>query len=406
MSFESKLIAALLNSRDDYEHVKQHINEEALSLFGKVIMDNIADYYSRDEDADSVDLEILRMALDRRFADIPKHQDKVRDLLEEILSTDTSSINIVHEVVAQRRAEKGMELADALFTQDNERIAEHWAEYADMIDATSLSTGVEEEYTNVSLDTIEAGFKETGVWQLAPLELSRRIRGGLRAGHAVIVAARPERGKTLFGVNFMTGFLQQGAKVLGIINEDPVPDVVLRVLSNLTGLPEELLFEDKELAMRLAREKNYANLTLAGLSPGTLWEVEALIRRHKPDCVVVDQMRNIRAASENNTQRLEQVAQELRNMARRHECVMIEMTQVGDSGRDKLILNDGDIDGSNTGIPGACDVIIMIGSNDDFELRDMRKITLAKNKRGGDHGNFNVSVDRQLSRVYTHAEVA
>ena len=118
---------------------------------------------------------------------------------------------------------------------------------------------------------------------------------------------------------------------------------------------------------------------------------------------MIDQMRNVRANTENNTQRLEVVAQELRNIGRRHECLVISVTQVGDSGRDKLVLNDGDIDGSNTGIPGACDVIVMIGSNEEFELRDLRHLTLAKNKRGGDHSSFTVRVDRDISRVSSDA---
>jgi hypothetical protein len=206
----------------------------------------------------------------------------------------------------------------------------------------------------------------------------------------------------LFGTNFNAGFLEQGATTLYIGNEDPVPDLVIRLLSNLTGLTEEQMFADKDRAMELAMDRGYERCTLVGLSPGTLYEVEALIRRYEPDIVIVDQMRNIRANTENNTQRLELVAQELRNMARRHRCVMIAMTQVGDSGRDKLVLNDGDIDGSNTGIPGACDVIVMIGSNEEFELRDLRRVTLAKNKRGGDHGNFTVHVNRELSRVISY----
>lgn len=162
------------------------------------------------------------------------------------------------------------------------------------------------------------------------------------------------------------------------------------------------MFRDKDKAMALAEERGYGRCAFVGLSPGNLYEVEALVRRHEPNVVIVDQMRNIRAKTENRTQQLEVVAQELRNIARRHNCVMVSMTQVGDSGRNKLELNDGDIDGSNTGIPGACDVIVMIGSNEDFELRDLRRLTLAKNKRGGDHSSFTVSVDRRLSRVTSY----
>lgn len=400
--FEAKTLAAFIAARKDYDLAQQHVNREDLSPFGTVLLETIDEYYARDSMADSADLEVLKLSLDRRFKDIPKHQSKMRDYLVEVQAADISNINVISEVIQQQRGKVMTLLADALLAQDDGRIEEHLLEYEHLTDATVLELGVEEEYTGMTLDELEEQFNEEGAWELAPSELSSRIRGGLRPGHAVIVAARPERGKTLFGTNFNAGFLQRGARTLYIGNEDPVPDLVIRLLANLSGMTEEEMFADKDRAMRLAIDKGYENCTFAGLSPGTLYEVEALIRRHSPDIVLVDQMRNIRANTENNTQRLEVVAQELRNMARRHHCVMISMTQVGDSGRDKLELNDGDIDGSNTGIPGACDVIVMIGSNDEFELRDLRRVTLAKNKRGGDHGSFTVHVDRELSRVISY----
>ena len=155
--------------------------------------------------------------------------------------------------------------------------------------------------------------------------------------------------------------------------------------------------------MELARAQGYENATFVGLSPGTLYEVESLVRKYEPDILVIDQMRNIRANTENNTQRLEVVAQELRNIGRRHKCVVVAMTQVGDSGRNQKILNDGDIDGSNTGIPGACDVIVMVGSDESYDVRNLRMVTLAKNKRGGIHDSFTVTIDPKLSRVHTYA---
>jgi KaiC/GvpD/RAD55 family RecA-like ATPase len=401
--FETKVLHAFIHSRSDYDHAKDHIDTDTLSVYGAALLALVEDYYRKDETADHVDIELLNAALDRKFADIKKHREKARDMLEMILAEDTSAINVVAEVLEQKRAQLGTQLADALFSQDNERIRELWQPYEQLTDATTLEGGEQEEYQNLSLTDLFAAIDEQGVWKVAPKELNDRIKGGLRAGHHMVVAARPERGKTLFGINFLGGFLEQGAKVLYIGNEDPMNDLILRLTSHLTGWVEEHVKDDPDTATDKARAKGYGNCVFAGLSPGTLYEVEALIRRHEPDIVIVDQMRNIRAKTENNTQRLEVVAQELRNMARRHSCVMVSMTQVGDSGRDKLVLNDGDIDGSNTGIPGACDVIVMIGSNDEFELRDTRHLTLAKNKRGGNHDSFTVSVDRGLSRVYSRA---
>ena len=401
--FETKVLSAFLSARSNYDVAQDHVRRSDLSVYGTAIMEEIDQYYERDEHAEYVDIELLNAALDRRFADIKKHRAKARDLLEEILSEEASDVNVVNEVLAQKRALIGTQLADALFAQDADRIQELWQPYEQLNDATTLDIGVEEKFCDLDLSDLYDQIDESGVWSVSPSAVNHRIRGGLRAGHHMVVAARPERGKTLFGINITGGFLEQGASVLYIGNEDPARDLILRLLSHLSGMTEDEMKQNMDEAMRIAREKGYANCTLAALSPGTLYEVEALIRRHDPDVVVVDQMRNIKTKSENNTQRLEVVAQELRNMARRHECVMVSMTQVGDSGRDKLVLDDGDIDGSNTGIPGACDVILMIGSNDEFEQRDLRHLTLAKNKRGGNHDSFTVSVDRDLSRVFSRA---
>lgn len=402
VGFESKVLSCFLHDRKDYDNASPHLNREEMSPMGLALLEEIQKYYAKDSTAESIDLDTFNRALAVRFGNVPKHLEKAREVLEGMVNLDHSAINVIATIIGQKRARVGTQLADALLAQDEERIGMYWAEYEELSDSTVLEDHIEDEYVGVTLDSLEERFDEDGAWELAPRELAKRIRGGLRPGHSVVMAARPERGKTLFGINFAASFLQQGARVLYVGNEDPVPDLVLRLLSNLTGMTEEQMFADKETAMELAHKHGYGNCAFVGLSPGSLYEIEAMVRRHEPDVLIVDQMRNVKANTENNTQRLEVVAQELRNIARRHNCVVLSMTQVGDSGRNKLILNDGDIDGSNTGIPGACDVIVMIGSNEDYEMRDMRMLTLAKNKRGGDHGSFSVSVNRQLSRVTSY----
>lgn len=401
--FESKVLACFLESRDDYDMVIELIERDKLSPYGLVILEAIDEYYKADDRADSADLEVIRLALDRRFKDIPRNQAKVRDALEGVLSVKTSSVNVMREILEQKRADVGTRLADALLAQNAEHIQMYLTEYENLTDIRALEVGAEDECQGMTLDALEERMEEDGCWHIAPHAIGEKLQGGIRAGHAVVLAARPERGKTLFGTTMNSGFLQQGAKTLYIGNEDPIEDLILRLLSNMTGYKQEDLFANKEDAMRIAKEKGYDNCVFAALSPGTLYEIEALVRRHDPDVVIVDQMRNIRAKTENNTLRLEAVAQELRNMARRHSFALVELTQVGDSGRNKKVLDDGDIDGSNTGIPGACDVIIMIGSDESFEAADLRQVTLAKNKRGGDHSTFAVSIDRELSRVMTYA---
>lgn len=400
--FEQAMLSAFIADRADYDLVVHHIDREDWSPMGEVLLELVEEYYRRDSEATAVDLDILSSAIGRRFSDIPRHKEQAMGLLEEVLAHQTSKVNVLAEVLEQRRDKLRLRLVDALLAHDEERIEESLSQYSELTEASVLETHVEEVYQGKDVRELIEEMVEDGQWSVAPSSLGRRIKGGVRPGHSIILAARPERGKTLFGVNMAAGFLAQGAKVLYLANEDPVPDIILRLVCNMSGRTEDEVKEDPEGAMQEARQYGYDNAVFAGITPGTPFEIEALTRKHKPDILFVDQLRNISTQSENNTLRLEQVARELRNIARRNNCVVVGITQVGDSGRDKQILNDGDIDGSNTGIPGACDIMILIGCDDEYEKRDLRRVNLAKNKRGGNHDNFPVRIDRNLSRVFTY----
>jgi hypothetical protein len=94
----------------------------------------------------------------------------------------------------------------------------------------------------------------------------------------------------------------------------------------------------------------------------------------------------------------------MRNLAREFDMVAVSVTQGSDSARGKLVLDMGDVDGSNVGIPGAADVMVMIGMNDDYDSQDRRMITLAKNKVGGNHSSWPIGIRRETSRFTDYAE--
>lgn len=402
--FEQSILSAFIQDRNDYDTVVHHLDTGDWSPMGEVMLELVSEYYRRDLDAESVDLEVLKSAINRRFSDIPRHKDQAMGLLEEVLAFKGSKVNVLAEVLEQERNKARLKLVDALLSHEEDRIEEWLSKYTAVSEATVLESEVTEEYQAADVRKLLESMEEEGEWQIAPKCIGRRIKGGVRPGHAIIMAARPERGKTLFGVNMAAGFLAQGAKVLYLANEDPVPDIILRLVCNMSGRTEDEVRADPDEAMEEARQYGYDNAVFAGMSPGTPFEIEALTRKYKPDILFVDQLRNIATKSENNTLRLEQVARELRNIARRQSCVVVGITQIGDSGRDTNYLNDGDIDGSNTGIPGACDIMILIGCDEEYEKRDLRMVNLAKNKRGGNHDSFPVQIDRNLSRAWTYGE--
>lgn len=395
--FEQKVIAAFIKSRKDFDVAAGHV--KGLSPMGKAVMGAVTEYYEMDRMAESVDTEVINSQLERKFGGVPKHLRELNDYLVELYEIEVSAINVTKEILESEKERVGILLADAILTKNKDMIATYLREYEDIYNGVDLDMGADDMYTGVDLGEFEHIYSEENLIKIAPASLNKRLRGGLIRGMHLLLAAMSEAGKSLFAINMAAGFIRQGYKVLYIGNEDPIVELILRLLSNLSGVTGDDLFTKKEEVMSKAVELGYDLITFKGLDPGSIEDIDALLRAGDYDVVVVDQLRNIRAKTENNTLRLEAVATGARNLARRYDVLMISVTQAAESARDRLVLNSGDIDGSNVGMPGACDVMVMVGLNDDYYLRDLRRIAIVKNKRGGIHDNFTVSIDRWHSRV-------
>jgi len=115
--------------------------------------------------------------------------------------------------------------------------------------------------------------------------------------------------------------------------------------------------------------------------------------------LLVDQLRNITSAkSDNYTQLLDKNAQAVRALGKKYDLVTISVTQAGDSASGRAILGMGDVDSSNTGIPGAADVMIGVGVTEALDRSGQRMLSLPKNKLGA-HSQVLVSFDPYRSKM-------
>jgi len=233
-----------------------------------------------------------------------------------------------------------------------------------------------------------------------PKSLNDHLDGGVPRGTHIVVFARPETGKSMFMINMCSECLQQGLKVLYLGNEDPAATMRQRILSNMTGLPRADILRYIDDVKAEAGDKGYNNLIFVERSPGTVSEVRRLVMRYKPDVFIVDQIRNLNTSkSLSKVEALEYVAQSMRNLGKEAQALAVSVTQAGNSGDGKLILDMGDVDYSNTGIPSTADLMIGIGINREYEAAKKRMISLPKNKISGKHEVFPVSVVTELSKV-------
>ena len=114
---------------------------------------------------------------------------------------------------------------------------------------------------------------------------------------------------------------------------------------------------------------------------------------------MLDQLRNLNMGQENYVLKLEEAATQARTWAKKYSCVVVSVTQAGDSASGKAVLDLGDVDYSNTGIPAQADVMIGIGASEAQRQAGEVMISLPKNKVSGCHEWFACTTEPHLSKI-------
>lgn len=400
---EKKILAAILRSREHFLAVAGHLNPlEELSPEGALIFELVKDYYETDGSADTCDVDIIRARAERKLSS-PKHVEAFGVYLSSVGEQEVSGVNIVREVLDQKHRAVGLKLASKLVSNSSpDDVKKLTRELSELQTASSLGREEEdeEEYHGVRpQDLLTKHFDRKNLIEVWPKTLNDQIDGGAKPGHHILVFAPTEMGKTLMVINMVAGFLRFGHKVLYIGNEDPAPDIIMRAMSRITGMTKYEIEANPDEAQKRLSARNWSLFTLASLAPGTFDTIQKLVDRYKPTVVVLDQLRNINVDSENRTQALEKAATSARNLAKRNEVLVVSVSQAADSASGKTVLGRGDVDGSNVGIPGQCDLMIGIGADPHMEEQGLRVLSFPKNKLSGRHTPIPVTFNYALSRV-------
>ena len=396
---ERKVLASLCQDRSNWNAVKDVLNREELSPEGGIIYGLIDEWYATDGEARSVDLDILCSRVARRVSS-DKHIELISQIIRGFGDMDVSGINIVNEVRDQKAHAIGLQIASRLSSgKDADELLDKYKELKQG-KVKSVGGTEEEEFSNVTpASLLRSHFSKENLIEVWPKALNELIDGGAKPGHHILVFAPTEMGKTLMVINMVAGFLKNGHKVLYCGNEDPAPDILMRMMSRLTGMTKYEIRENPKQAETLLGQRNWDLFTLVSLSPGTFGQIHRLVDRYAPRVVVLDQLRNIAVDSENRTQALEKAATYARNLAKRYGVLVVSVTQAADSASRKTVLDRGDVDSSNVGIPGQCDLMIGIGADQQMEEQGLRVLSFPKNKLSGKHTPIPVVFNYTLSKV-------
>lgn len=391
---DKSILAAACSSRVLFEQVKQILSDEDLSIQAGLILAAMEEYYTADVSATSVNKELLSASLLQSY---PKHGTEFGQMITEFATPDSPQ-NFIKVLREYKRHNVGVELAGLLLNPrpNNDKIKMTMDSYANFEGEDEVSEGI----VGRSVMELVKVFKREGLNKLYPKSLNDAMDGGVPDHTHIGVIARPESGKTLFGISNACGYARAGHKVLYIGNEDPVDSYLFRMVARLTEMSRQAILNDPDTAAELAESRGYNNIVFDDEVPCTFPRIEKLIKRHEPKLVIIDQIHQVYIPkTDGAVEQLTRATKEARRLCKKYPIVLISFTQAGDSGSNKLVLDMGDTYMSNTAFPGDVDVFIGLGTSQAYTESNRRMINLAKNKISGVHTNFPVMVDASISKV-------
>lgn len=405
MSSERTIISALIQERSAYDAVIAYHDDGDFSDMGEHVFKELVKYYNRDANATCIDVQSLRSRLHRAY---PKHIAKFDSFLDKL--TEVSVDNVLDDYRDMKSDSLGELIGGYLMAGQHDKAATLLEKY-NLIQAEGLvnAGGVDDTavvYKDADVGTFADEVNRAARIPVAPVELNEAFGGGLIPGSHTLVYAPPETGKTAFAINLAYSIAchkrsRRGDPVLYCGNEESAAMYMIRLLCRFTQWTADEVEDDREGAMVLARKRGWANLTFVHLSPGSIGQVQALIVEHKPKVCIIDQLPNLMLGGKGKEPEkavlLEKLAYQMRIFYSKNKVAGISMSQADEKAIGKLYLTIKDVFYSNIGVQGMCDAMIGIGMNESYQASNRRVLNITKNKLGGEHIHFTVSLDPKIS---------
>lgn len=400
----------LLKHRERYERLARSVPKQALNTTTAILLEDMGAFFR--EFPDTQVIEPGSFMLWFKGFRHPSLKAEAASVFDAMLQGLTEDVDPSVEAGLMER------LVGASTAHDVVKLIERWNAGEEVDLYSSLRTSVETYEQQVVrkvrnpqvLDPIEdllaAEENDAGLhWRLPCL--NRHIKP-IVGGDFIVVAGRPDKGKTTFCADMLTHMAPQvdalypGEKrsILWFNNEGPGKRIVTRCFQAALGATvEELVKLSHEKATtaghRHLLSQRYAEAL--GGRPGVLrvfdihgmWnhEVEDLMRRHRPALVLFDMVDNIHFGGEatNNGQRTDQLLEAMYQWARmmgvKHDCGVLATSQISADGDGVPYPTLPMLKDSKTGKQGAADVIITIGTVNDPVLENSRYMGTTKNKK-------------------------
>jgi KaiC/GvpD/RAD55 family RecA-like ATPase len=395
---DTQVIAAILDSREAYDALSGRLDRKDFTEYGQVVLSEAMAYYRADGSARQVARGVLKPALGRRFP-TKEQASAAMDYLDSVPKCKSPG-NAVRLYKDLRRYNLGLLLVDKYIS------GEHGTETRRL---EAKLRELEDEDTQdwkplLGLDDIFGENRKPKI-KFYPMRANAVLGGGMRPGQTMLIFGRPGSGKTALAVNATAGSLFKGHRVLYAGNEESQESIQARFVSRMGAVTLADLGADGDrgkeawaAGLRRAKKRGLDNLHIVH-GNRSLDSLESFVRKVRPAILVVDQLQHVDGSADNRTRAMENTMRRLRDMAHEYQMVVIAVTQAGPSAEYQPVLRLTDVDYSNTGTQGACEVMVGIGFDFDMSKTGKRVLTFCRNKVSGREECIPVWLDKQHSAI-------
>jgi hypothetical protein len=364
----------------------------------KAVIDTAMENYKRDLTVDEI--KALFTATNPTLTTAQKHAYDMtftkmnnEDVMGADVATEVIS-NMFRQVVGEEVANLGFQFVNGDQTS-MEPLRNILNQYQD-----DFTPSIRIEYVDNSIDNLLENSSSNTKWRFNIPSLFQSVNG-LDNGMLFVIGARSNVGKSSFHSTLCAapqGWAQQGAKILVLCNEEKPERVASRYMTAATGMTMPQIVADKVTAHRYY-DPIRDNLKFVDATGKTMKWAESVIKKHKPDIVVMDIGSKFSedGAASNNHESLKANAIYARNIGKLYGCLVVYCTQLSAEAEGKIVLSQAMIEGSKTGLAGESDLMILIARNppmnDQTEDDGMRYLNIVKNKISGVHRIVNCEFD-------------
>lgn len=289
--------------------------------------------------------------------------------------------------------------AAALISQYNNGVEVNLAYELNKLSAhavRSMAQSAPSDYIDTPIHELLSEIDNDSGIKFRRLALLRESVAGLQGGASIAIAARPDKGKTSFIASVITDWAPQledvfgaGRPILWLNNEGSGKRIIPRVYQAALQCDLNELIRLSNAGELIPRYTKAVGGTpdiirVKDMHGASLAQVEQVIESIRPAVVIYDMVANFRlggtANGSNKADMVEQLWQSIREMAVTHDHIALSTVQISQEGGNMLYPPYSALKDSKTGVQGATDVILMMGSLDNPDAQVIRGLSTPKNK--------------------------